>query len=177
MGGPGPPDFKDGRAIAPATCSYITVYMHCSSEVKFWTFSDVQKKNGLSYISRMCFEAKAWPFSDIWTKKNVPQASHNSVFFQLSGYKNGLLNISKWVFLAKLCKFLVACKRLYNSLCRSAGRSVYHTFFRGALSSNSSETAWVFPTPFYRMNIDSPRMVYVYFHRPIYHRNFLWPFY
>ena len=58
MGGPGPPDFKDGRVMASATCSYITVYMHCSSEVKFWTFSDVQKKNGLLYISKMCFEAK-----------------------------------------------------------------------------------------------------------------------
>ena len=45
-------------------------------------------------------------------------------------------------------------------------------FFGGALLSNYSETAWTFPTPFYRMNIDSPRMVYVYFHRPIYHRDF-----
>ena len=75
--------------------------------------------------------------------------------------------------------FLVACKRFYNSLCRSVSWSVGPSVLRsvtrlsgGALSSNSSETAWTFPTPFYRMNIDSPRMVYVYFHRPIYHRDF-----
>ena len=42
----------------------------------------------------------------------------------------------------------------------------------GALSPNSSETAWTFPMPFFRMNTDSVRMVYVYFHRPIYHRDF-----
>ena len=42
----------------------------------------------------------------------------------------------------------------------------------GVLSSNSAETAWTFPAPFYRINIDSPRIVYVYFHRPIYHRDF-----
>ena len=42
----------------------------------------------------------------------------------------------------------------------------------GALSPNSSETAWNFQTPFYRMNTDSLRMVYVNFHRPICHRDF-----
>ena len=35
----------------------------------------------------------------------------------------------------------------------------------GALSLNSSETAWNFHTPFYRMNTESLRMVYVNFHR------------
>ena len=63
-----------------------------------------------------------------------------------------------------------------RSVGRSVGQSVHpsvgHTFVGGVLSSNASETAWTFPTPFYRMNIYSPRMVYVYFHRPIYHRDF-----
>ena len=67
--------------------------------------------------------------------------------------------------------FLVACQRLYNSLCRSVGRSVTRLSV-GALSSISSELAWTFPAPFYRMNIDSSRMVYVYFHRSIYHWDF-----
>ena len=40
------------------------------------------------------------------------------------------------------------------------------------LSPNSSKTAWNFQTPFYRMDTDSLRMVYVNFHRPISHRDF-----
>ena len=35
------------------------------------------------------------------------------------------------------------------------------------LSPNSSETAWNFQTPFYRMEAGSLRMVYVNFHKPI----------
>ena len=40
------------------------------------------------------------------------------------------------------------------------------------LSPNSSETAWNFQTPFYRVNTDRLKMVYVNFHRPICHRDF-----
>ena len=40
------------------------------------------------------------------------------------------------------------------------------------LSPNSSETAWNFQTPFYRMEAGSLRMVYVYFHKPICPRDF-----
>ena len=36
------------------------------------------------------------------------------------------------------------------------------------LLPNSSETAWNFETPFYRKEDGSMRMVYVYFHKPIY---------
>ena len=37
---------------------------------------------------------------------------------------------------------------------------------------NSSETAWNFQTPFYRMETGSLRMVYVNFHEPICPRDF-----
>ena len=47
--------------------------------------------------------------------------------------------------------------------------SVRHTF---ALSPNSSETAWNFKTPFYRMEAGRLRMVYVNFHKPICPRDF-----
>ena len=40
------------------------------------------------------------------------------------------------------------------------------------LSPNSSETAWNFKTPFYRMEADRLRMVYVNFHKPICPRDF-----
>ena len=40
------------------------------------------------------------------------------------------------------------------------------------LSSNSSEMAWNFQTPFYRMGTDSLRMVYVNFHKSICLRDF-----
>ena len=40
------------------------------------------------------------------------------------------------------------------------------------LSANSSETAWNFQTPFYRMGTGSLRMVYVIFHKSICHRDF-----
>ena len=41
-----------------------------------------------------------------------------------------------------------------------------------ALSPNSSEMAWNFQTPFYRMDTDSLRMVYVNFHKSICLRDF-----
>ena len=47
--------------------------------------------------------------------------------------------------------------------------SVRHTF---ALSPNSSETAWNFQTPFYRIEAGRLRMVYVNFHKPICPRDF-----
>ena len=50
--------------------------------------------------------------------------------------------------------------------------SVRHTFVRGALLPNSSEMAWNFQTPFYRMGTDSLRMVYVNFHKSICLRDF-----
>ena len=40
------------------------------------------------------------------------------------------------------------------------------------LSLNSSEMAWNFTTPFYRMNTDSLRMVYVNFHKSFCIRDF-----
>ena len=40
------------------------------------------------------------------------------------------------------------------------------------LSPNFSETAWNIQTPFYRMDTDSLRMVYVNFHKPICPRDF-----
>ena len=40
------------------------------------------------------------------------------------------------------------------------------------LSPNSSETAWNFKTPFYRMEAGRLRMVYVNFHKPICPRDF-----
>ena len=40
------------------------------------------------------------------------------------------------------------------------------------LSSNSSEMAWNFQMPFYRMDTDSLRMVYVNFHKPTITRDF-----
>ena len=40
------------------------------------------------------------------------------------------------------------------------------------LSSNSSEMAWNFQMPFYRMDTDSLRMVYVNFHKAICLRDF-----
>ena len=40
------------------------------------------------------------------------------------------------------------------------------------LSPNSSETAWNFQMPFYRMEAGSLRMVYVNFHKPICPRDF-----
>ena len=50
------------------------------------------------------------------------------------------------------------------------GRGGYSQLW--ALSPNSSETAWNFQTPFYRMGTDSLRMIYVYFHRSICNRDF-----
>ena len=40
------------------------------------------------------------------------------------------------------------------------------------LSPNSSETAWNFQTPFYRIEAGRLRMVYVNFHKPICPRDF-----
>ena len=40
------------------------------------------------------------------------------------------------------------------------------------LSSNSSETAWNFPTPFYKIDAGSLRMVYVIFYKTISPRDF-----
>ena len=53
--------------------------------------------------------------------------------------------------------------------------SVRHTFAGlggNPLSPNSSETAWNFQTPFYRMEAGRLRMVYVNFHKPICPRDF-----
>ena len=64
----------------------------------------------------------------------------------------------------------------YKSICLSdfsgRGGEVGVSCGEDALSPNSSETAWNFQTPFYRMNTDSLRMVYVNFHRPICDRDF-----
>ena len=40
------------------------------------------------------------------------------------------------------------------------------------MSPNSSETAWNFQTPFYRMDAGRLKMVYVYFHKPTLPRDF-----
>ena len=55
------------------------------------------------------------------------------------------------------------------SITHFVGRSVAR-LSGGALSLNSFETAWTFPKPFHKMNIDSLRMIYVNFYRPIYDR-------
>ena len=61
-----------------------------------------------------------------------------------------------------------------NLLKIKISKSSHFCFQQGGnpLSSNSSETNWNFLMPFYRMNTDSLRMVYVHFHRITCQRDF-----